>query len=995
MYSGFAPAGRVAPKISYRAAIKAGACVAALAAGFSGAAYAQEETTDRVTITGSRIARTGLTTPTPVTAVNAEEMDQIAPGNLIEVFDALPQFLGNSSAGTGSNFAGAAGASNLNMRGLNSKRTLVLLNGRRVVSANRLGTVDINMFPEAVVERVEVVTGGASAAYGTDAVAGVTNFILDTDFTGVSAEAQAGITSRGDNENGSAQIAFGTQLGDRLHFLASAEYYKSAEVRSFKDRDWYDGWGVVTNPAWRGYDTGTGPERVRAPNVVSIRSSFGGIITSPGSALNYTHFLSDGTPAPFQFSDLAALDPVTGRPRGTFSQSVTNGGSGDNIRADPNRKAEGSVQLGVERASAFSYLEFEATPNLNLYLQGIYGFNEGVQRGGSTVMEDAPYQATIYPGNPYLPASVAAVMQAEVAAALGAGRPAPVYTFSRNHSSADLAQGRLRQTNDTYSLTGGFNYVMQTGGFLNDWTVDGYYQYGRNENHIELRNFIRADRLFTALDAVRHPTTGQIVCNVTLFDPNSDCIPINLFGAGQASQESIDYVLGGDRRDKDIFATVEQHVAEVSGGGEIFEGFGAGPVSLAVGASYREDSFEQTVGPADLIAMTIPSNNPALGIRGVPPGFAGRPVHQFSTAQDLAGSYDVKEVFAETLVPLLSGVTMFEQVDLSLAARYADYSGSGGIWAWKAGVDWQVYSDLRLRGTLSRDVRAGTLSERFDWQGQGGSARDPLFNNESFAFNTTIGGNPNVDPEKADTITLGAVYQPSWLPGLGLSVDWYDIKLKGAIGQLGTQRIVDDCFAGAAEQCANIVRDPTTNRIVHVYNLFQNIAGMRVNGVDVEVSYATDVNLFGTGDESLRLRALAAFLTENSTTNPGAPKVDSAGVGELFDTGVTVNATYDIGDFSVFLQGRYMGDGKLSATWIEGREIDDLHVDSVFYTDLNLTWRPEGKSWEVFGNAQNIFDVAPPLAPGFLSGFSGSTQTNEGAYDLLGARFTTGVRMNF
>src|SRR5690606_9263641 len=203
---------------SYARTILSTALATAIA-GITGAAYAQEATLEEVVTTGSRIRMTGMETPTPVTAMDASELSSMAPGNMIESLSQLPQFLNNSTPQTTLNYAGSGGASNLNLRGIGSQRTLVLLDGRRVTPSSRTNTVDINLFPDAMIRRVETVTGGASAAYGTDAVAGVVNFILDTDFTGVAVSAQSGVTSRGDGDNWEGSFSFGTDIGDKTHLL--------------------------------------------------------------------------------------------------------------------------------------------------------------------------------------------------------------------------------------------------------------------------------------------------------------------------------------------------------------------------------------------------------------------------------------------------------------------------------------------------------------------------------------------------------------------------------------------------------------------------------------------------------------------------------------------------------------------------------------------------------------------------------------------------------
>jgi len=231
--------------------------------------------------------------------------------------------------------------------------------------------------------------------------------------------------------------------------------------------------------------------------------------------------------------------------------------------------------------------------------------------------------------------------------------------------------------------------------------------------------------------------------------------------------------------------------------GPVTAGFGAGPVLLALGASFREDRFNQVAEPADS-SIATPPNDPSIGVQGIPAAFVGSFVHQFSSFPNLHGAYTVKEAFAEARVPLFNDAHNVRDVSMSLAARYADYSGSGGIWAWKAGLEGHLTADLRLRATVSRDTRAANLSERFDMQNRGFTARDPLFGNTVYSLSATSTGNPAVEPEKADTFTVGAVYQPSQVDGLSMSLDWYSISIRDAISQLGPQAVIDNCFAGAA-----------------------------------------------------------------------------------------------------------------------------------------------------------------------------------------------------
>ncbi|HHX83113.1 MAG TPA: TonB-dependent receptor, partial [Pseudomonadaceae bacterium] len=910
-----------------------------------------------------------------------EQLTAMAPGNLIEAFDQLPQFLNNESPQTQSNFAGAGGASHLNLRGIGVNRTLVLLDGRRMVSSNRNGAVDINLFPEAMIRRVEVVTGGASAAYGTDAVAGVTNFMLDTNFTGLETKVQGGVSERGHGEDAELSLSFGTGVGSNGHFIGSAEYYYRNGLDG-PDFDWYKGWGLVTSPDYLA--TGQGPRQIVAPDVVGTTYTYGGLVNAPGSALHRMMFQPDGSATPFIQSSLSNISGGTG------SQSIApqyGGGSGDNVQLD--RGGQGGYLPDNDRGNLFGHYEHELSPNLRVFAQGIMAYNRTNGVGNAPVMHSG-WSGRIYSGNAFLPADVQAIMDAEGLESFG---------FQRFHHSSDLGRGRLETTNRTDSFTTGFEAEINDG-FFAGWLVNGYYQYGRNENESRLIDFIRTDRIFQAMDSVIDPATGEIVCQATLLGhPDyADCVPLNLIGQGNASDAARDYVLGPD---KVLTENLRQRFFDLSASGELWQGWGAGPISGAVGFSYREDSIHKVVGPEDLVAKPTPANDPARGVRGIPGTFENNPsIWQFSGAQGYRGDYNVKEYFAETLVPLVSGVTGFEQLDLSLAARWADYSGSGGIWAWKTGIDWQIYSDLRLRGTISRDIRAANLRERLDAQSQGASGDDPAFDNENYSFSQIEGGNPAVMPEEADTLTVGLVYQPSQLPGLSMAVDYYDIEIDGAIGLLGIQRIIDDCYAGAAQLCGQIERDPDSNRIIRVTNVFQNIAKANVNGVDMEASYNMDVNWFGNNLESLNLRLLGSYLDENSTTNPGAPKVDRAG-----DVGVAglprwrgvMSATYMNGPLTVFLQQRYVGEGRRNNDWVEGVDIDNNEVKSAWYTDLRAAYDFagfQGGNLEIFGHVSNLFDKSPPVVAAYHS-FTGVNQVNQRVHDVFGRRFTVGARYSY
>jgi iron complex outermembrane receptor protein len=961
---------------------------------------------EEITVTGSRITRDGMSSPTPITAISADDMQMMAPGQLIDSLDYVPTFFLNEAPDTAASKSASAGASNVNLRGLGANRTLVLLDGRRIVPSNRLGAVDINLFPEAMVERVEVVTGGASAVYGTDAVAGVVNFVLKDDFEGFDIHTQLGATDRSDGESREVSVAYGTSIGERGHLSVSGEWFDAEKIETLEGRDWFRHWGLIQNP-------GPGPRDLVRPDVVSYTYTNGGLINSTvagvgagadrvATAIHRYEFLPDGAAAPFVPGNLIGASPATGprvsTPGGTYgTHQISNGGSGWDAVTDRG----GSLVPETERGSLFAHYTFDLSDTTTLYAQFLAGENK-VNSVGTLPLGIAGWAGTVYSGNPYLPANIQQLMTTNSIQS---------FLLERYHTTADLARDRFITDNDTRSFTFGADTELQ-GGLFEGWTLGGYAQLGTNDNRITQVDFIRSDRLPEAMDVVAHPTTGVPTCRAAFFDPvrYGSCVPINLFGAGRASQDSIDYVLTGDQY---ILAETEQNVAEFSMEGDVGDGWGAGPISLAFGGGWRDESIDQTIGPSDITALSLPTadtsaactsntvdllNPPpgCTGVRGVPSQFSAVPneVFIFTNVQPIAGSYSVSEVFAESLLPLLADRTGFQQLDLSLAVRYADYEGSGGIWAWKVGLDWQIHDAVRLRATSSRDIRAATLSERFDRQGVGSSVNDPAFGGLNYTMTQINGGNPNLNPEEADTLAFGIVWQPGFLDGFSMSADYYEIDIAGALAQLGTQNIVDQCH-NFNVFCEKVTRDATTGRVTIVDNGFVNQDAARVAGTDFEVSYTHQLDGGGT----LSARMLATWLNENSTTARGAPTRDVAGEtgdGSLPEFKSTTYLRYAKGPFSLFAQERFIGSGTLDFDDIEGVTIDDNSVDSRYYTDMGMTWGPEraGVNWELFFNVQNLFDKDPPPAASFAQ-FSGTRITNDRLFDFYGRRYVIGVDLAF
>jgi iron complex outermembrane recepter protein len=1005
-------------KTRLHCAINALLCIAPIGA------YAQDQAAvEEVVVTGSRIQQTsGMQTPVPVTVVNADELSAMAPGTLVDGISQLPQFFGNQTAASNDGWFLRGGYGNLNLRGLGINRTLTLLDGRRMISSTAFGGVDINVFPEAMISRVETVTGGASAAYGTDAVAGVTNFILDTDFEGFRTHVQGGATSRGDADNYEVSVSFGTSLGERAHLLVSGELFDQDGVHDYQDRNWYQGWGTIPDA--------NGMLLIR-PQVVSRNSSFDGLIFAPGSALNGLQFDRNGAVSPFELSDTTfspAPQPVGIPPA---RQSIVNGGSGDDLGAEVT-----TLMPDVERDSVFLYLDYDVSDNLTVFGQAIRGTNRtnrfNAPRGS---LQGTPTAITIFQDNAFLPQSIRDTMIAE---------DLQSFTFKRMGSREDIGGDiRLWDDNEMLSFTGGFSLAIDNGGAFDGWTVDGYYQRGKNERKWYQKG-LRVDRIHAAVDAVVDPETDEIVCRTTLSsDYFADCVPINLFGRGNASPAAVDWVVGNDPGEvittplffadtgfdlgitdsyvsgeaKVNITDMDQHLFELTASGQVADGW-AGPISLAVGVSYRDEEIKQIVRDSTNRSSDHEAGHPVLcntdplaieiGLRGVSqPDCLNTVGIQYSKVSNIRGEMDVSEAFVETFIPVIADLSAMQLMTLGLSARWADYSGSGSIWAWKGGVDMQIVDSLRFRATKSRDVRAANLSERFDKTGGIDTVIDPRYN-ETYNVTRFSGGNPAVLPEEADTLTAGFVWQPSFAENLSLSFDWYDVEIDGAIGQLGTQAVIDRCEEGATDLCSLVTRSPADDRLVLVGDVFVNIDQATARGRDLEIAWRNDVSWLGGNNEAFGVRVFASWLDEREQVLAGTRTIDRAGqtgieqstgaAYQLPDFKAIANVTYSNGPFSAFIQGRYIGSGIMESTLVEGVNIESNRVDSAIYTDLRLGWSRDlagGTTLELFGNVTNVFDESPPITP-YYSVFLGyAQQTNSGLFDLLGRSYVAGVRLSF
>ncbi len=506
---------------------------------------------DEVVVTASRVNRTGFVAPTPTTVLSAEAIRDAGVTNIGQLSTHLPQLISSFSPANSSTVSGGGGSA-FNLRNLGAQRTLFLVDSRRHVASNATGVTDSNVIPSSIVERVEVVTGGASAAWGSDAIAGVVNVILRKDIQGFEGEAQIGGSTHGDAEELKVALSYGSRFaGDRGRVLISGEYEDNDGVAHQSDRNWSNKqWGIVNNPNYT--PTNGQFARIVSPLVRANNGTPGGLILS--GVLAGTQFATGGTPVPYN-TGLYAL-----------GLARTIGGDG------PAPQQDLTLLVPLERYTLFSHASFEFSDKLSAYVEGgvsqsktVFDLVDNFHPGNFTVRSD----------NAFLPASLRPALVA-------AGQT----SFQMGRLDKDFGPIHEIAHNATRRIVVGFD-----GKVNGDWSWNAYYQYGDSRVTLEEQGILKPGAFAQAVDATFAPS-GQIVCRSTLTNPTDGCSPLNPFGAGSPSQASIGFVTGDGHR----LTVLEQHAASFSVQGKLLEGW-AGPISVAAGADYRRDSVKQTVDP--------------------------------------------------------------------------------------------------------------------------------------------------------------------------------------------------------------------------------------------------------------------------------------------------------------------------------------------------------------------------------------------------------------
>jgi outer membrane receptor protein involved in Fe transport len=921
------------------------------------AADAQSDSSD-VVVTGSRVIRNGDRSPTPVTVVTMEDIQRVQPTTIADGLNQLPVF--SSSRGQFSNpggsltaTGGSLGANQLNMRNLGPVRNLILFDGNRVPPTSTNNIVDVDMIPQMLLQRVDTVTGGASAVYGSDAITGVVNFITDRKFIGVKAHAQYGVSKYGDGKQVNAGVAGGTALGERGHIEGSYEYRKDDGIPYRSDRPF------LTQQAVEGAGSAASPYQL-FNNVRLVNQPFGGRVTNAGSALGTQYFATDGVLTPF----------VNGT--ATTASCCQVGGAGGYYDA--------SLKASLQSQQVFARFDYELMENVRAHISGLYNAKE------NSVFNAPPglNNVTISRENAFLAPAYGAQLLAAAQT---------TFTLSKIFNQAPRTNPTPKSSQ--YWINGGLE--GEVGGW--DWSVS--YSHAQTKLELTTKNVVNNQRLSAALDAVTN-STGQTVCNASLTNSAyADCVPLNVFGPTSASQAAISYILGAAKYD--AVTTMNDLAGQISG--SPFATW-AGPVTVALSGEWRDMSY---LSRSDTLPTTLAN---CTGLRfnctATTALFAG------ANASRSKVSNDVGEGAIEFDAPLLLDSSV-GSLNVNGALRYTKYKTSGDYTTWKVGLDWHPTDSLRIRGTRSRDIRAPTLDDLYAPSSVGNNSNQDLLTGlfpgtspGTVAARAFTQGNSNVTAEVGNTTTAGAVWNVT--SNLSLAVDGYYIKITDAIQNVRgfTPEVQQGCYAsgGSSPYCTlqtrpiNYTTSTAANLVAEWYTTVINIAEIETYGADFEANYST--TLF---DHPFSVRGLATYQPHIIYRVPGLATIDQAG-SSVAGNGLSASPTWRLtgflryavtDNFTVDVGQRWRP--SLSLSNVSGQVwAGDKAVDSFATTSINLAYKTSealGES-EFFVNIQNLFDAHPPS-----SGFY-DTGTIPGQFDgfpigddPVGRFYTAGVRVKF
>lgn len=1016
----------------------------------NGLCDSDETSTGQIVVTGSRIARPTLESPTPITSVSAGELLNDGAVSLGDALNDLPSLRSTFSTSNSQRFIGTSGLNILDLRGLGTTRTLTLVNGRRHITASPGDfQVDINTIPFELLERIDVVTGGSSAVYGSDAIAGVVNVILRRDYDGLELNAQGGISSREDNGRYSTSLAFGRNFADgRGNIAVVAEYSRINPLFNTQrpDISGYDiGFTAFSNTSLTNNEGVTNSDGIPDTairrglrlNFISDGGTFSGICLSD----NIDQPLAcdaNGQDIVYRFGPDGRLSRENGiiedlRP---FGDSNVIGGGGSEFggvgtliptinRYNFNVLTHFDVSDAFRPYAEFKFARIDAngsgTPS---FLNGFCGNLSGAVGLNTSCYQQDSNSANYFIryDNPFLnPADVTLIrnVQDELLSLFGVPPISTGFTVARNNEDFGPREDRVRR--DTYRAVVGFE-----GDISSVTSYDLSLTYGKFRSELNATNNLIVANMRKAVDAVRLPS-GQIVCrvNADASTTNDDpaCVPINIFGEGAPSAAAVDYVNGTAQLiDKATQLDVLGFVKTDSSG---FFSLPGGAVELVGGFEYRRETASST--PDALSASGATFFNAFSPF--TPP------------------TYKVLEAFGEIELPILKDMPFAEALTLSAAGRISDYNSGAGLTgtteSWNLNAIYAPVSDIRFRANYSRAVRAPNPSDLFSPATQNflflTDPCDRRFINQGTATRvancaadgvpTTYqqapgsravsqGGNPFLEAETSTSLTLGAVFEPRWVPGLNFTVDYYDIKVKNVIANVSAQTILNNCYDAPDLNngfCPLINRQPdgSFDPVSAVNVTTVNFARLEAEGIDFDLQYR---KTFENGDR-ITLRGIAThviarnnFLNENRTDLPNRVK------GELGDPdwAINFNASYRRGPITLDYSVRWLDKMTIGAyenyfphqglcptsgtvrgqtctpgtiTTVPAQNPDftaERFYPSVFYHDVRLDWRVN-TSFNFYVGVDNITDKLPPF--GLTGAGAGS-----GIYNNTGRFFYAGVR---
>ena len=991
------------------------ACV--LAAGSVVAAEgAKDDELEQVVVTGSRIATSGFNTPTPVTVLGAQAIEELGITNIGAGANQLPEFRPTTTPTTNGFGSFNVGAQIVNLRGLGVSRNLVLVDGRRFAPVTREGTVDLNLIPSGLVERLEVVTGGASAAYGSDAVAGAVNVILNKDLNGIRAQADYGVTAKGDGQSYHYSLAGGSSFaGGRGHFILGGEYAKQEGIGDCFTRGCSTS-GVLTNTG----NPATGGA-VGLPNLYRVDSG-AGFIANPRGVINLLNNASGVVSVPVATSirNLQGTGAITFDAAGNVIPYRLGAPSSGSTGIGPDTTSSYStvqLEVPVDRYATFGHAYFDFTDNIRGFIEGSFGHVNG------SVDQSRYFGAAlpIFADNPFIPSAIRTLLPAASAT------PSATRPTTPNFNLAVLGQRRGHSASEADSMRTTTGLKMK----LNDkWSFDTYYQYAHTDRFQSVENNLVTgasrvinrpgsggvnnpasyaywswanDPVYNPADAALPAAQRRIVCRASISTDAalraaaSDCVPFNPFGE-QASEAALNYVYRTLTEDIHI----HQHVAAANLQGEVAE-LWAGPLSMATGIEYRHDSTSLQHDP-----------------------LSNSFVYFQNFGADYNAQQDVTEAYIETELPLLKDVPLARSAVFNGAVRRTKYDISGfgsynqapaankfNATTWKLGLVWEPIDWARFRFTTSRDIRAPNFNELFQASASTfGSVTNRFLATPTAQFPVTLtGGNPALGPETGHTMTVGMVLQPQFAEGLSISLDYYRIKVNGYISTPGgAQNIVDRCANLNDQLLCPLITLGANQSLSEIRNVNVNLQWLRTKGLDIEAAYKLPLSNFSDLPGTLNFRLLASRTYEVATNLFGVitdRAGETGGAGGAPTWLATLNTGYRNGPFQATVTARYIRGGVLGALNIDPSDprysvvtnsngtstavantINDNHVGGVVYFNLNSSWALGGKlGTELFVQVNNLMNRDAPAAPQL------QFPSNPVYFDLIGRSYKFGVRM--